>query len=271
MAWMKAATGTVLFFLRFVLIILVSLCALGGTVGLIQLVVGLFSPANRPFGDDLVFACIFTGVLLLLSAAFFLLWFWLGRVARRYRPPSNPTEPPISLPCPACGEDDVVRAAGGRARCLSCNGRFHVTRRIWLRLPTANAGDPFETDADRLLLARDTALSPFRAITFLLFMVAAGVASFYAAPFFQRFLAGRNWWLFRWSLWMLFCALAWRLWLWWFPPARRPGRRCVKCAYDLSRCVEPRCPECGTPFDPAIVSQYRSPAGERPRGESDHL
>lgn len=29
--------------------------------------------------------------------------------------------------------------------------------------------------------------------------------------------------------------------------------RCLKCEYSLAGTVEPRCPECGTPFDPADI------------------
>ncbi len=30
---------------------------------------------------------------------------------------------------------------------------------------------------------------------------------------------------------------------------------CVVCGYDLRGQVEPRCPECGTPFDPSNMSE----------------
>ena len=54
---------------------------------------------------------------------------------------------------------------------------------------------------------------------------------------------------------------------WWlgrrlFPPARRPGQRCVKCGYDLRACAEPRCPECGTPFDWGAVKIRMLPPTE---------
>jgi hypothetical protein len=37
---------------------------------------------------------------------------------------------------------------------------------------------------------------------------------------------------------------------------------CEKCGYNLNGLVEPRCPECGTPFDPALLQQ--GPSNERP-------
>ena len=30
--------------------------------------------------------------------------------------------------------------------------------------------------------------------------------------------------------------------------------RCARCGYDLQGLTEPRCPECGTPFDPEAAA-----------------
>lgn len=45
--------------------------------------------------------------------------------------------------------------------------------------------------------------------------------------------------------------------------AERDAHRCRKCGYLLYGLPEPRCPECGEPFDPARL------AGERPESEDD--
>jgi len=39
---------------------------------------------------------------------------------------------------------------------------------------------------------------------------------------------------------------------------KRPGI-CCKCGYPLSALTEPRCPECGTPFDPKLLGGRLSP------------
>ncbi len=48
---------------------------------------------------------------------------------------------------------------------------------------------------------------------------------------------------------------AWPLWAFFRGPWRRSGRRadgiCLQCGYDLTGLTEPRCPECGTPFEPS--------------------
>ena len=38
------------------------------------------------------------------------------------------------------------------------------------------------------------------------------------------------------------------LFVWWFVPKHRPGH-CQRCGYDLTGLTEPRCPECGQPFE----------------------
>lgn len=42
---------------------------------------------------------------------------------------------------------------------------------------------------------------------------------------------------------------------------RKPGQ-CLKCHYNLVNLPEPRCPECGTPFDPQWVADELEMAGE---------
>jgi hypothetical protein len=74
------------------------------------------------------------------------------------------------------------------------------------------------------------------------------------------------WLVFRTGNWPYFpsapvaalASLALTLGGWWlgylvFRPARKPGQRCVKCGFDLRACKEPRCSECGAPFDPSKV------------------
>ena len=61
-------------------------------------------------------------------------------------------------------------------------------------------------------------------------------------------------------LWLLFSIIAYLLGL----RATRPELpgMCRRCEYDLRGLSEPRCPECGTPFDPSkIKEQTLSPAG----------
>lgn len=40
---------------------------------------------------------------------------------------------------------------------------------------------------------------------------------------------------------------------------------CLRCGYDLRGQAEPRCPECGTPFDPKLLSVQRGGGTESPR------
>ncbi len=60
----------------------------------------------------------------------------------------------------------------------------------------------------------------------------------------------------------LFAAVVYLRNRWW--PESRPGH-CLVCGYDLRGLPEPRCPECGTPFDPAEVpAQVNDDARLRP-------
>lgn len=43
---------------------------------------------------------------------------------------------------------------------------------------------------------------------------------------------------------------------------RRAEGKCVKCAYLLQGLTEPRCPECGTPFNPADLEGVSAPPAE---------
>jgi hypothetical protein len=38
---------------------------------------------------------------------------------------------------------------------------------------------------------------------------------------------------------------------------------CAGCGYNLTGLVEPRCPECGTPFDPSLLSRLNTPLSKR--------
>ena len=44
----------------------------------------------------------------------------------------------------------------------------------------------------------------------------------------------------------------------------KSGPKCEKCGYLLIGLEIPRCPECGTPFDPVLLRWTRGPAGLRP-------
>lgn len=39
-----------------------------------------------------------------------------------------------------------------------------------------------------------------------------------------------------------------------FVPRHRAAGRCHECGYSLHGLAEPRCPECGTPFDPRLLN-----------------
>jgi len=43
--------------------------------------------------------------------------------------------------------------------------------------------------------------------------------------------------------------------------ARRFPGHCLKCGYNLRGLPEPRCPECGTPFDPSRLKKHEPPTG----------
>ena len=65
-----------------------------------------------------------------------------------------------------------------------------------------------------------------------------------------------------WSLVILFGI--WPLWCFFRGPVRRARRRaagcCPPCGYNLTGLSEPRCPECGTEFDPEAVGSVAKPA-----------
>ncbi len=160
--------------------------------------------------------------------------------------------------CAECGDDDVVRGSqnggwGGwsrQSRCLTCGARANVSRATWKSLPTPNTGDPFEAYQDRFELAKHSDLTLWSFACLAALTAAAGVLGWACAS-----AAGSLWAkadrpeIFIIALW----AGALRIWVRIFAPRRRPGRRCVRCAYDLRGCAERRCPECGTPFDPNVV------------------
>ena len=180
--------------------------------------------------------------------------------------PADRREPGV---CASCGERDVVRgvgepmALGGpfQSRCLTCGERRKLSRAEWESLPEANAGDPYETHSERACLVRRAPFSPQRgAVTVALAVVAALLAwvcdsvsqQLYPDPNANRFILP----------FMVFAAVAWRVRVRYFPPPRRPGRRCVTCGYDLGHCAGERCPECGTPFDPSDVMTQAVPASD---------
>jgi len=64
-----------------------------------------------------------------------------------------------------------------------------------------------------------------------------------------------------WALVILFGL--WPLWCFFRGPLRRARRRaagcCPPCGYNLTGLIEPRCPECGTEFDPETVGWVAKP------------
>ncbi len=66
-------------------------------------------------------------------------------------------------------------------------------------------------------------------------------------------------------LWALVIAFGlWPLWCFFRGPVRRARRRaagcCPPCGYNLTGLIDPRCPECGTAFDPESVGRAAKPA-----------
>lgn len=192
---------------------------------------------------------------LLLSVWFLAFAFpaWLAfKTASPGRPPNSDDDALDAIPCPACGELDIVRGPDARgwvrsrcrtARCLTCGSRWSVPADLWKRLPFANPGDPYETEADLALLASHSALT-FGGVLLVLGWIAAVIAgTVLICPWIKRFSPRSEPFAF------VGTVLAWAsgyLLRRFLLPKRSPGRRCVKCGYDLSRCTTDRCPECGT-------------------------
>jgi hypothetical protein len=55
------------------------------------------------------------------------------------------------------------------------------------------------------------------------------------------------------------------VWAWFEPLRQRSPWFCVQCGYFLRGLIEPRCPECGTPFDPRLLTGYSSNLSDPPR------
>ena len=51
----------------------------------------------------------------------------------------------------------------------------------------------------------------------------------------------------------------------------RDERRCKHCGYLLQGLPEPRCPECGTPFDPAVLRAPEDGSESQPEGEQKNV
>ena len=130
----------------------------------------------------------------------------------------------VSFVCSQCGDTNLVQGPsrwwtlgtswGCVARCLTCGQRTPCPEVIWDQLPESVLG----------VLAG-------------LASTACLIDSLLALPAFLGAVVGA-WWLGR------------RF----FPPARKAGIRCVRCGYDLRWLAEPRCPECGTEFDPELLT-----------------
>ncbi len=201
------------------------------------------------------------GVLLVL-ACFATIGCWVAwRLNLAYSALAPSDRRPLIRPveCPQCADDDVVRTYGTcyslkglwrRAKCLTCGHRFPISAHKWRALPSPQLGDPFETLAERWLtsLQEGDVLSNRVLVLLVLWLTIGLPLAFFirSSSFVGIWLAGIP------CIGAVGCVDAWL-----FPKLRRrPGHRCVVCAYDLRRCAGSRCPECGTPFDPTVVAAY---------------
>jgi len=250
----------------------VSLLA-AGCIGVVLVL--LFAALFGVLGVGMLFeggrASWLPGLLLLVVCAVVA---WLAIMGARgvfrwFRKPAAPCDvgpPPLPGICPVCGEADLYRAAGSTvqpwsiftARCVGCASRFRVPRRLWIALPETNPGAAHETYEDRVQLAARTPLSFTRFATFVGLMLAAAALAGVTAASLARVwpVPGVNQFMLP---WLVLSAVAWRLWVYWWPPPSRPSWICTKCGYNLKACAEPRRPECGTQFDLDLLRWAASP------------
>ena len=229
--------------------IVACLTVVGCITGLVQ------GETFQCVGDWIVFVVV-PLVLAPLSVCLFYLARSVRRIERSRSPAASEGSPGSDVVCPQCQSDTLVKGprrtewlfrARHVARCLTCGEHLIVPRRVWEGLPRPQLGDPHETFDDKLDLMRHYPMTAGHGVCTVLGAVAAFAAAFYLS--------------LAWDLSTpisaaVFLALifgAWWLGYLLFPARRRPGQRCAKCGYDLRACTAPRCPECGTPFDPRQV------------------
>jgi len=163
----------------------------------------------------------------------------------------------IALFCPKCKDTEVVHGfvfsiwsphrGKPAARCLSCGHRWSVDPWTWHQLPSAQVGDPFENYYDRARQMRCEPMTAGHLVMCMVGVVVGSVVTVVVSVVAGLPSAGA-------PAPLLGVYAGWRAGRRWFPPQRRPGLRCVVCGYRLQGLPEPRCPECGSVFDPEIVA-----------------
>jgi len=252
-----ACLASVLFTLRPLLIAVALLAGLVGCVTFVGCVTGLCQgEALQTAGDWVVFVA-FPGTLLPLSAILVYLARWAGRTHCARQLAHEGAAVALELLCSQCQADTLVRGPQRSdwrfrmlfvARCLTCGVRYRVSGDTWQRLPWPQLGRPYETIDDKLDLMRHHPMTAGHAVC-----AAAGVVLGGAALACLVFVSWKVGWVVGGLAFMGPVAALWCLGYRLFPPPPKPGQRCVNCGYDLRACTEPRCPECGSPFDPDRV------------------
>ena len=211
------------------------------------------SGARRASGDV---SCAVFGAIIFGGLATLLLRMAFGDDAKDLSSPYGGADYVRAGRCPECGEQDLVRgtadvhvggASNTTARRLTCGWRMPISADIWRALPEADTGDPYETIWDRISRARRARLTPVAVAGFLVALVGTLVLAWMLDSMVGRYVPGTS------TLGLIWIGLFWLAMVGWSllvtRGKRRPGRRCVSCGYDLSRCVGDVCPECGTSFE----------------------
>jgi hypothetical protein len=244
-------------FLACVLSVIVALAAaFVACVMIAGCVIELAQGGTLACQGDWIFFVVAPVVLALISVGLLYLAVRFRRVERTRMAATGNRTPHVDLPCPQCRADMLVKGpyhveylfrTRYVARCLTCGEHLVVPRRVWEGLPRPQLGDPHETLNDKLDLMRHYPMTAGHAVCVVFGVVVGFTAAIYVGLVWGNGVG---------FIGLLFMGLAWVAW--WvgyalFPRPRRPGQRCAICGYDLRACTAPRCPECGTPFDPRRV------------------